>query len=97
VVAFLSTPAAATAEAPFGCVVLDPPYAQLDDLVSSLGLLGRADSGWLDAGAIVAAKHFWKDGPPPRVGQLVRIRQRRFGETALTVYRQGGVHVEGGR
>lgn len=89
--------AGAVSPAPFGCVVLDPPYAQSDDLLAALEQLGRADAGWLDGEAVVSAKHFWKDAPPDRIGQLVRIRERRFGETALSVYRRGPEHVEGGR
>lgn len=96
-VAFLATTPAATAEAPFGCVVLDPPYAQVDDLLVCLERLGRSGSGWLDDGAVVAAKHFWKDAPAAAVGQLLRIRERRFGETALSVYRRRTEHVEGVR
>jgi len=96
-VAFLAVPAAGTAEAPFGSVVLDPPYAQVDDLRASLEQLGRADSGWIDDAAIVVAKHFWKDAPPPGAGRLERIRERRFGETALSVYRRTTEHAEGGR
>lgn len=76
-----------TEPAPFGCVVLDPPYAQVADLLAALELLGRPSANWLDAAAVVIAKHFWKDAPPERVGRLARIRERRFGETALSVYR----------
>ena len=97
VLAFLSAMAADAAEAPFRCVVLDPPYPQVDDLRASLEQLGRADAGWIDDGAIVVAKHFWKDAPPPQVGQLKRIRERRFGETALSVYRRTTEHAEGDR
>ncbi len=83
--------------APFGCVVLDPPYPQAADLLAALGSLGASSSGWLDADAVVVAKHFWKDAPPERIGDLVRERDRRFGETALSVYRRGPEHAEGGR
>ena len=48
--------------------------------------LGQPAAGWLDAGAVVVAKHFWRDAPPERIGGLVRARDRRFGETALSVY-----------
>ena len=95
--AFLATPAAEIEEAPFGSVVLDPPYAQAADLLASLEQLGAAPPDWLEAGAMVAAKHFWRDAPPSRVGRLERIRERRFGETALSVYRRGSEHAEGVR
>jgi hypothetical protein len=41
------------------------------------------------------AKHFWRDAPPERVGDLRRDRVRRFGETALSFYRRD-VPVPGG-
>jgi len=94
VIAFLS--AGAGSPAPFGSVVLDPPYAQVVDLSAALEQLGRAGSAWLDAEAVVVAKHFWKDAPPASVGTLRRVRDRRFGETALSVYRRGPEHAEGG-
>ena len=87
----------APAEAPFGCVVLDPPYAQMAELSASLERLGAPEAGWLDADAIVAAKHFWKDAPAAQAGSLVRIRVRRFGETALSVYRRSPGHSAGER
>jgi 16S rRNA (guanine966-N2)-methyltransferase len=75
-------------EAPFGCVVLDPPYQQTADLLAALERLGDPAGGWLDGAAVVVAKHFWRDAPPDRCGTLRRVRLRRFGETALSVYRQ---------
>ena len=83
-------------EAPFGCVVLDPPYAQAADLLAALERLGDPDGGWLDAAAVVVAKHFWKDALPDRSGELRRVRVRRFGETSLSVYRRSPELVVGG-
>lgn len=95
VLTWLATPPAAPAS--FGCVVLDPPYAQVSDLLAALERLGDPAAGWLDAEAVVVAKHFWKDAPPARVGELVRRRDRRFGETALSMYRREPEQSEGGR
>lgn len=95
VLAWLAGPASAAG--PFGCAVLDPPYAQADHLRSALERLGRADAGWLDDDAVVVAKHFWRDAPPERCGMLLRRRARRFGETALSVYRPEPEHEAGGR
>ncbi|MEX1295543.1 MAG: RsmD family RNA methyltransferase [Candidatus Limnocylindrales bacterium] len=92
--AWLARPPAAPA--PFGCVVLDPPYAQAADMLAVLGRLGEPEAGWLDAAAVVVAKHFWRDTPPGRCGRLVRRRDRRFGETALSVYRREPEHEVGG-
>lgn len=79
---------AAVPETPFGSVIIDPPYALSDELMACLDRLGAAAHLWCDTGVVIAAKHFWKDVPPERVGVLQRVRQRRFGGTALSVYRR---------
>jgi hypothetical protein len=56
--------------------------AVLERLGSTTGLI---------PGATVVAKHFWRDRLPERAGRLVRVGERRFGETALTIY-----HADGG-
>lgn len=77
--------------APFDAVLVDPPYAE-PLVLPTLERLARPPAsataiGWLAPQAIVVAKHFWRDAPPERVGDLVQLRQKRFGETALTLYR----------
>jgi 16S rRNA (guanine966-N2)-methyltransferase len=69
--------------APYDLVVIDPPYGEaplLDRVLASVEPL-IARGGW------VIAKHFWRDRPADRVGLLASERVRRFGETALTLYR----------
>jgi 16S rRNA (guanine966-N2)-methyltransferase len=73
----------------FGAVVVDPPYADTAALTAALERLGDQTLGWLRDDAVVIAKHFWRDQPPPSVGILRLDRVKRFGETALTFY-----HVE---
>ncbi len=76
---------------PFDIIVLDPPYAQPALLGRLLEALGADASGRLLAnGGTVVAKHFWRDAPPPTVGLLASVRDRRFGETGLTFYRREG-------
>jgi len=70
---------------PAGAVLLDPPY-EAAAILPALERLGREDGGWLADGAVVVAKHFWRDQPPREVGQLEWRRERRFGETMLTFY-----------
>ncbi len=70
VAAFLAGGSGGLAEAPFGCVFVDPPYAQAGDLQASLERLGDPLAGWLDEAALVVAKHFWKVVLPDRVGDL---------------------------
>jgi 16S rRNA (guanine966-N2)-methyltransferase len=77
----------------FGAVVIDPPYADSAAMAAALERLGDPALGWLRDDALVIAKHFWRDEPPPVVGCLQVDRVKRFGETALTFYR---VSPEGG-
>jgi 16S rRNA (guanine966-N2)-methyltransferase len=96
VLTFLGAPPSGRAQDRFGSVVLDPPYQQVADLAASLERLGASDAVWIDDDAVVVAKHFWKDVPPQRTGSLERTRERRFGETALSVYRRTPELTEGG-
>ncbi len=79
----------------FDLVLLDPPYEAATTLVQVLGMLGEPSAPVRD-GAIVVAKHFWRDAPPGRIGLLASIRERRFGETALTFYRREAGPEEAG-
>jgi 16S rRNA (guanine966-N2)-methyltransferase len=93
---FLAGDPAGVPEAPFGLVVADPPYEQPTDLAEALEHVGRAEARWLDGTALVVAKHFWKAPPPERPGRLELVRTRRFGETALSVYRRNADTAAGG-
>jgi 16S rRNA (guanine966-N2)-methyltransferase len=79
--------ARAAGNGPWDVAILDPPYAETDLLARALEALGRP--GVVAPGGRVVAKHFWRDGPPARIGLLASERERRFGETALTFYRVG--------
>jgi 16S rRNA (guanine966-N2)-methyltransferase len=70
----------------FGAVVVDPPYADSAAMAAALERLGDPALGWLRDDALVIAKHFWRDEPPPVAGSLRRGRVKRFGETALSFY-----------
>jgi 16S rRNA (guanine966-N2)-methyltransferase len=74
----------AEGNAPFGVVVLDPPYAETGLLTAAL----EAVAPLVPVGGRVVAKHFWRDPPPVEVGLLASERERRFGETTLTFYRR---------
>jgi 16S rRNA (guanine966-N2)-methyltransferase len=62
----------------FGLVFLDPPYAERAILAPLERLVAR-----LAPGATVVIKHHWRT-PIPEPPGLIRWRERRFGETALT-------------
>ena len=78
-------PVAATADGPYGAALLDPPYGDAT-LMAALDRLAEPGNGFLAEEAVVVAKHFWRDVPAERVGRLVRVRERRFGETTLSFY-----------
>ena len=75
----------AQARIPFRAVLIDPPYGETI-LPRTLELLGDPERRWLEPGATVVAKHFWRDEPPRQAGELSATRARRFGETTLTFY-----------
>jgi 16S rRNA (guanine966-N2)-methyltransferase len=68
----------------YDVVFADPPYGDAV-MLAVLERLGSGDR--LAEGALVVAKHFWRDDPPAHVGRLTRVHGRRYGETALTAYR----------
>lgn len=78
-----------TGKAPFGAVLVDPPYEDAA-MLPALERLGHAASRWVGEGSVVVAKHFWRDPLPPRIGSLELQRERRFGETMLTFYQAVG-------
>ncbi len=80
--------AAGPVAGPYDLVLVDPPYDRPELLAAALERLGTGRL--LAPGGQVVAKHFWKDRPPGRVGLLASVRERRFGETALTFFRAGG-------
>jgi 16S rRNA (guanine966-N2)-methyltransferase len=87
---FLRNPrdAPEAAQGPFGAVIADPPYAETAALEQALLLIGDPALGWLRDDAIVVSKHFWRTPPPASAGPLSLVRERRFGETALSFHRQ---------
>ncbi|HEY8171078.1 MAG TPA: 16S rRNA (guanine(966)-N(2))-methyltransferase RsmD [Candidatus Limnocylindria bacterium] len=63
---------------PWDIAFLDPPYEVRDIVAPVRGLVPR-----LRPGALVVIKHFWRT-ELPEVSGLARVRERRFGETALS-------------
>ena len=77
----------ARAGAVFDIVFLDPPYDE--DLVTPvLQQLGGSTVAASDV--VVIAQHLTKKAPPDAHGRLAAFRTRRFGETTLTFFRDGG-------
>ena len=73
-------------QGPFDVVLGDPPYGCAEGPLTLLAL-----EPLLAEGAWVAWEHHHKDPYPDRFGGCELWRRRRFGETALSYYRQGGM------
>lgn len=72
----------------FDLALLDPPYPERAILAPLDRLRVR-----LSLDATVVVKHFWRT-PVPSIPGLRMVRQRRFGETALTFLSADGADLE---
>jgi len=77
----------ASSAARFDLVIVDAPYAETSLRDALLAALGAVD-GPLRAGSVVLATALWREPPPEEIGLLRSTRVRRFGETAVTIYRR---------
>jgi 16S rRNA (guanine966-N2)-methyltransferase len=78
----------ASPDAPFQVAFLDPPYDRPDLLAAALeGLASAGRGATVATSGLVVAKHPARSGQPDRIGLLASLRERRFGESALTFYR----------
>lgn len=67
----------------FDIIFLDPPY-HTEDIMQALGALGKADI--LSDGGLAVAEHFAKRRLPDAAGNLQKIRDYVYGDTALSLY-----------
>ena len=73
--------------APYGLCLMDPPYHDLSVLVV-MGELAR--SGLIVLKGLVAVEHSRRVGLAEEYDGLVEVRQRRHGDTVLSIYREMG-------
>jgi len=66
-------------------ILLDPPY-KAGFYETCLEEIDRLDL--LDKNGIIIAEHGVRDEIPAEVGQLVRVRQRKYGKVMVSIYRQ---------
>ena len=71
-------------------IFADPPYGGSD----ARALLEALGAKALGASVRVVLEHHGKDEIPERAGALARVRERRYGETAVSIYRIGGAPAE---
>lgn len=77
-------------QGPYTLVLLDPPYAQGIDAAVVAALLDR---GLLTPDTVVVAEHAWRVPAPEGFGPLRRVKQRRHGDTAISLYCAEGARV----
>ena len=72
-------------EGSYDVILMDPPYAydKLEPLLEEIG-----ESSLTHTGSIIAVEHSHRQDLPLEVDGLRLIKQRRYGETMVTVYRQ---------
>jgi 16S rRNA (guanine(966)-N(2))-methyltransferase RsmD len=71
-------------DSPFDFVFVDPPYAEKDQYDRVLGFLGAAP--FLGQGSVVIAEHRRTIELPQRIGRLLRTRNLRQGDAALSFF-----------
>jgi 16S rRNA (guanine966-N2)-methyltransferase len=75
-----------TIRGPVDVVLIDPPYADAD----ALSIAGEvAASPWLAPDAVLIVEHHRRLAAPGKLGTLLLQRERRYGETVLTIYARG--------
>ena len=73
-------------EGPYSVILMDPPYSykKLTPLLERLG-----ESGLAGADGVVTVEHSRHQGLPMEVDGMRCIKQRRYGETMVTLYQRG--------
>lgn len=73
-------------EGPYHVILMDPPYSykKLEPLLERIG-----ESGLAVDGSVVAVEHSRRQDLPMEVDGLRCIKQRRYGETMVTLYHRG--------
>ncbi|MFC2018278.1 16S rRNA (guanine(966)-N(2))-methyltransferase RsmD [Chloroflexota bacterium] len=73
----------------YDIVLLDAPYSD----PSLLGTLGDLFSSQLvGTGSTVAVQHSSRQSLPPEIEKLHLVRDRHYGDTCLSIYKQGGAN-----
>lgn len=69
----------------FDIIFLDPPY-HTDEVINALVAIDKSDI--LKDNGVVIAEHFIKRQLPERFDKLQRIKDYRYGDTVLSLYRK---------
>lgn len=84
--------AVTTLEGPYGLVFADPPYGSVD-LEVLMGSLN--EMSLVRRGGLVVVEHRSTESMADAYGRLVRIHDRRYGDTSVCIYSSGDPVDEG--
>ena len=75
-------------EGPYNVILMDPPYSykKLEALLERIG-----ESGLTGTGSVIAVEHSRHQDLPMEVDGLRCLKQRRYGETMVTLFHSGGI------
>ncbi len=73
-------------EGPYNVIIMDPPYSyrKLEPLMERIG-----ESGLTVEGSVMAVEHSRHQDLPMEVDGFRCLKQRRYGETMVTLYHRG--------
>jgi len=69
----------------FDIIFLDPPY-HTDEVIRALNAIDR--SSILNHNGMVIAEHFVKRQLPEKFGRLQKVKDYRYGDTVLSIYKK---------
>ncbi len=72
---------------PYTLIMADPPY---DDMMAVDTVLGLASSLLRDGGSMLVLEHSSRHEPPELVERLMQTLSRRYGDTAVSIYKPAG-------
>ncbi len=72
-------------ERAFDIIFLDPPY-HTDEITEALAMLGQIRL--LSEDGVLVAEHFVKKNLPAEFGRLRLLREYKYGDTVLTLYKE---------
>jgi 16S rRNA (guanine(966)-N(2))-methyltransferase RsmD len=78
-----------TQSGPWDIIFFDPPYK--DDYLKTLSFIGSNASRLLSEDGLLIAEHHHKNPLPENVGELIRMRVLKQGDSALSFYQKATI------
>jgi len=75
----------------FDMILLDPPYAQ-DFVIKTLQMI--EENGIIVENGLIAVEHIESEPVPDRIGSLVKVRSKHYGDTVFTFFIRNSMDEE---